>query len=439
VPLVVGSTFHWAYPGYLLLLALLGGISAGFGWGVHILHVGRRVPLGLAVPLAWVAGEWIKAHAPFGLAFPWLGLGVALTGSPDFLGIAEWVGERGVAFWIAGVNGFLAAGLISSNGSRGIRHLVLGGAMVAVPAGIGGWRARSLPLEDGPTVVAVGTNVPRALRAQPDSAARVALGQIRGFVSTGGLEGADLVVLPEATLPLPMEEARSKGFLRQLAVLATEMDAPLVFGGLGRDVRSGSHGEITNSAYVLVSGTLLGERYDKSRLVPAMEAGRYARGGDPGVLVAGPWIVGPLICYESLFGDLARTHRQSEAEVLLNLSSDVWFGGAADAVGSAFLQQHPAHLVLRAVENRMPVARAANGGLTLLLDPLGRRVGEVVPPEGGWVRGALPVFRSRTFFCRSGDWVGPACLLASILLIFAPSVVRIPPTRGEFLPRPPPS
>ena len=175
--------------------------------------------------------------------------------------------------------------------------------------------------------------------------------------------------------------------------------------------------QLTNSVYLLSHQGESAQRYDKNRLVPAMEGGGYLRGPGGGTLTAGEWTYAPLVCYESLFGGLARRGKRNGAHILLNLSSDVWFGDGTTPMGALFLRQHPAHLVLRAVENRMPVARAANGGWTLLLDPLGRQVGEVVGPEGGLTSADLPVWDGLTLFSRTGDWVGPASLLLCLVLL----------------------
>ena len=59
VPVQVGAHFSWAYAGYALLLVLLGGLAGLFAWMVHFLHRNRRVPLVLALPLGWVAVEWV--------------------------------------------------------------------------------------------------------------------------------------------------------------------------------------------------------------------------------------------------------------------------------------------------------------------------------------------------------------------------------------------
>jgi len=418
VPMVVGPFFSWAYPGYALLLVLLGGLSGLSGWATHYLYKERGLPLGLALPLAWVGVEWIKAHFPFGLAFPWLGLSVTLSEWPELLGLAEWTGEGGVAFWLAGVNGLVAGRILGKRSRRSLTHWFLLGGVALFPSVLGVARARSLPLESGPRVVVVGTYVSPELRGLPQAAALEAMAQVQRALQAVDPGMVDLLVLPEATVPFPLEDVEALDARKALAVVASEWNVPVVFGALGRVASGDAEGVLTNSAYLLSPRDSRIQRYDKARLVPGMEAGSYHPGSDRETFRAGDWIVGPLLCYESLFGASARKSRKDGAQLLLNLSSDVWFGHENTLLGSLFLHQHPAHLVLRAVENRISVARAANGGLSFLLDPLGRVISETVPPEGGVTEAQAPIFPGMTLFSRTGDWVGPGSALLCILLFF---------------------
>jgi apolipoprotein N-acyltransferase len=102
---------------------------------------------------------------------------------------------------------------------------------------------------------------------------------------------------------------------------------------------------------------------------------------------------------------------------LVNLSSDVWFGEGVRGFSAIFLHQHAAHMVMRAVENRMAVARAANGGFSTLLDPSGRAVSGVVPPTGGLAVASVPVMDGLTLFSRTGDLVGSGATLFCALVL----------------------
>ena len=72
---------------------------------------------------------------------------------------------------------------------------------------------------------------------------------------------------------------------------------------------------------------------------------------------------------------------------------------------------------MRAVETRSAVARAGNGGFSLLLSPTGTRISSAVPPTGGMVMGTLPTFPPATLYTITGDWVGPAALLSVLFFL----------------------
>jgi apolipoprotein N-acyltransferase len=203
---------------------------------------------------------------------------------------------------------------------------------------------------------------------------------------------------------------------------------------------------LTNSAFLLRRGDLDPWRYDKRHLVAAVERvplvpapwfpdgfpGYHPGSSYPVVEVetgAGPPVaVGVTICFESAFSRAARGLVRSGADVLVNLTNDAWFG-TRDGLRTHALWQHPAHLVLRAVETRTPVLRAANTGVSMVVDRRGRVVARTplfeearlpvelpAPPEGAdpGGPGAGP-----TLFVRTGDLVGPVCVLAALLALLA--------------------
>jgi apolipoprotein N-acyltransferase len=430
VPLSVAPRFPWAYPGYLAQVGLLSLLTALMALGIHVLNGSRGVPMALAFPLAWVSMEWLKGHFPFGLAFPWLGLSISLTSWPDLVGPAEWTGEAGLAFWLGAVNALLASSLLQMRrtGTRpalrsasGAGPILLAG-VVALPVLAGAWRVRTLDLEEGPRVAVVGTEVSRDLRLLPRESTREALSQVRQRLSDGAVEGIDLLVLPEATVAVPLDGPRGAEAREVLRRLASDLDTSILVGSLGTRAEGGGTSSqtrelLTNSAFLFRPGEPLAARYDKVRLVPGMEWGGYVPGRPGFPLRAGDRTFGPLICYESLFAPLARGQRLAGAEVLVNLSSDIWFGEGAGFTSSLFLHQHAAHLVMRAVENRVGVARSANGGFSFLLDPVGRLLTRMVPPQGGLETAEVPVWRGKTLYARTGDVVGSGAFLAFLLLL----------------------
>lgn len=439
VPLVVAPRFPWAFPGYLAQVGILAGLTALMAWSTHRLRHGTGIPLFLAFPLAWVGMEWLKAHFPLGLSFPWLGLAMTLTARPELLGLAEWTGEGGVSFWLALVNGLLGSAVLAWAGgsapaggtggspdrqvrggkSRAVRLswlAFLAFLFALVPALLGVMRAATLPLAPGPRVMVVGTGVPASLRLDPLEGSQRGMEEVEGILQLLPSGLADLVVLPEALVGVPLDGPGGEGFRERLAALAGRIEAPVLLGALGGG-REGSHLP-TNSAFLLDAQGTIRARYDKVRLVPGMEWGAYGAGTPGSLIRMGDMAFGLLICYESIFGSLARRYGREGGTLLVNLTSDVWFGRPGGGwPGGGFLAQHPAHLVMRAVETRMGVARAANGGFSILLDPLGRPLTEPVPPGRGMSLASVPVVRGDTLFSRTGDLVGPFSALSVLFLL----------------------
>ncbi len=128
-------------------------------------------------------------------------------------------------------------------------------------------------------------------------------------------------------------------------------------------------------------------------------------------LVLGPrrFNLGVLICYESIFPDLARAQVAAGAHLLVNITNDAWFGRTSAPV------QHLVHMILRAVENRRPVARAANTGVSGFIDPTGRLFDRTDLETRDARTVLLPVRSGQTVYTRFGHWFD----WLSVLLAFA--------------------
>ncbi len=420
IPLEVAPYFPWAYPGYALMVLLLGGLSALFGWLTLVLHRGKGLPLGLALPLSWVGVEWIKAHFPFGLAFPWLGLGVTLSDWPQLLGLAEWTGEAGVAFWVAGVNGLFAGGILGMKPRRVVSPWVLLIGVVGLPSALSVARDRTLPLHEGPRVVVVGTQLPRGLRRTPGVAASEAMVQLREALRLVDPGGVDLVVLPEATIPFPMDSEDALGAREALAALTWELEcirwssAPLA--GV---VRSPGRGRSPTPRTFSPPGTPGSRGTTRSDWFPEWKLGCTRKGPAPGPSGWETGSPGPSCATSPSLASWLGEPEKREPDSCSISAAISGLDVRMPCIGSFFLHQHPAHLVLRAVENRVSIARAANGGFSFLLDPRGRVLSETVPPTGGATGARVPVHPRLTLFTRTGDWVGPGAAILCLFLVLA--------------------
>jgi apolipoprotein N-acyltransferase len=432
----------WAIPAYLSVVLL-------FAWGTkwvcratHRLQHHTAIPGWVAFGIAWTALEWGQGHLPGELAFPWLGLGHSLTGYPVLAGAADLVGARGLTLWLALANALVAAIWVGTDHREATDHhertgrqvLALGAlyvGLVALPMLYGFGRARTLQLERLGRVAIVQPNIPEELKLS------VVEGIDSTFVSLERLTptepGADieLFVWPEMTFVGWVEtDSVLSGRVRAVGAGWT---APVLFGAIGSEANSEGPDVPYNSAFLMNGGLRTDFRYDKRRLVPMVERvpflpvrwfgdetryGGYGRGtGLPLAATAGGDSFGVLICSESIYPGLAREYTKAGARFLVNITNDAWFGREPWYARTGALWQHPTHLVMRAIENRIGVVRVANTGFSFFVDPLGRVSDRTAlfEPE---VRSANVWSTAQpTMYTRVGDVAGWFSAISLVLLL----------------------
>ncbi len=124
-----------------------------------------------------------------------------------------------------------------------------------------------------------------------------------------------------------------------------------------------------------------------------------------------------MICYESIFAPLGRVYRKQGAGFFVNLTNDSWYGRPPLWARTSALWQHPAHLVMRAIENRVGVARAANTGISGFVDPLGRAY-DRTPLFAPAIRvDRVYTTRATTLFTLLGDWLADLAAAGSVVLL----------------------
>jgi apolipoprotein N-acyltransferase len=426
---------------FALGLALLGALTALLGHALHhAVHV-RRAPLWLALPVLWTGTEWMRAHLPGSLALPWLGLGSTLTGFPELVGIAELVGARGVTFWIALVNGLFACALLSrlrARGGRGeaavptSRYVAVACGVMAVPMAWGVWRAERLETWTVGRIALVQPDVAQSVRLDSTRVRDATFGALERLVPAVEPGSVKLAVLPEMVLPIEPQGDADADELARLRQHARELGAPLLFGARVRRAVGDETGAPLNSVFLLEPQGLADYRYDKRRLVPVVErtlvlpfgvpermrpAGDFAAGDTWSLAEVEGIAFGAMICFESSFAEVSRGLRTAGADVLVNLTNDAWFGREPGHARTGALWQHPAHLVMRAIENRVGVVRAANSGLSWVVDPRGRVRASIGLFEEGVRVAEVETTDVTTLYARVGDLVGTSCAAVLVLTL----------------------
>lgn len=447
--------YTWlALLGYLITVVVLAGVLSGVGYAAHRLRSAHTLPFWATLPFLWTAGEWLRGHLG-DLAFPWLGLGHALTGFPVLVGFADVVGARGVTFWLVAANALIAEAWLGRR--RRIWRPLAGAltAVLAVPVGYSVYRWYTLDTRPAAEVLVVQPNIPEDLKLEREQAidsSRTALERL----TVDGLRdapGTQLVVWPEAALPdfiqsFPDWEAWVSRMARRDRVA-------FIFGALDLKRFPGGGYEYYNAALFVTSEGRTAGIYRKHYLVPVVERvpfvplrwiralrrsaahgwnlpllgnvgtffeyfGGFGQGDREPVFQVDGARVGVLVCYESIFPGLSRTYRRRGANLLVNITNDAWFGRERPWWSrTSALYQHPAHLVMRAIENRIGVARAANTGISLFVDPRGR-IHEATPLfEPATRHMAVQTTDELTVYARFGDVVGWMSALSVVALMLA--------------------
>ena len=243
----------------------------------------------------------------------------------------------------------------------------------------------------------------------------------------------DLLVWPETALPFvisdnPYFRRLQKDLLRKHKIWLLS-GAPFYVEIEKKRSQQKKEYQSYNSAYLFTPEGEISGRYDKQHLVPFGEyvpfssivslpgplvenIGSFSSGKPVKPLSCQGAAIGVLICFESIFPKLARDWTASGANLLVNITNDAWFGR------SSAPRQHLSMAVLRAVENRRGLARAANTGVSALIDPLGRIIGSSPIFQPFYLMADVPLLQTNTIFVSFGYHFGLLCLLAGIVLAF---------------------
>lgn len=429
----------------------LGVVAAG------VLHQKLRWPMAWALPVGWVSVEVLRSVWPAG-GFAWFTLAQtqAMWDTGDLgrvVQTADLLGQHTVGLVVAVVNGAIVDVLLRRHvprGSVGLAAVLLAGAWGYGQWRIGQWDAATT---DGPTVAVVQTNVVQdntARKTAEDFAEEFrALAGLHETAATShgrtgtevaeprGMKPPDLIVWPETIIPFainPEAVAFNVGdspFKAQLAEAA--------YGLVSRDQTTTLVGASTalrdpdfhhyNSAYLVgPDGRQQGAAYHKQHRVPM---GEYIPG--PGFVESliewmSPWEssyqltpgegpvvftlpggfrVGTPICYEDVVAGICRemvyggdenSGGGKRLDALVNLTNDGWYTGVA------MRRQHAQLASLRCIENRVPMARSVNTGISTFIDSLGRCSARLDAFEAGTLTHTMRTDARTTLYAAIGGW-----------------------------------
>jgi apolipoprotein N-acyltransferase len=412
--LVDAQTFGWllpiavtGLPAFLAVFPAMAIAVASMVWTQGPVRI-------LALAAALTASEWLRGHLLTG--FPWNAFGYALTSPLELAQSASLVGIWGMTFIAIAIFASPAT-LVDNRSNTAQRWLpfACGLFALAVMAGFGAWRLARTPTAfvDGVELRIMQPNLQQDEKFNYSAKAQVMDLYLR--LSAGasaarpdGLSGVTHLIWPESAFPFFL--TREPDALAQIAALLSP-GRVLITGADRSEEGTGANtaSEIHTSVYVIDDrGSVLG-RYDKVHLVPfgeflpfqdwlerlgltqltKVEGGISAGEGRRSMAVPGAPPMLALICYEIIFpGEVVPSGERPGW--LLNVSNDGWFGISTGPY------QHLQQARVRAIEEGLPVVRAANTGISAIIDPLGRVVRALPLGAQGLLDARLPAGISPT-------------------------------------------
>jgi len=404
------------------------------------------------IPACWIFIEHLRSFVLTG--FPWLFTGHTQYRWIAFIQISDITGVYGISFIILLVNMVIFM-LVRERLKVSLRIVVLVIITAIIFSGTllyGASRLNGLTVKSGPIVGIVQGNIEQSLKVDRNNAEDI---YYKHFDLTTELLKSqprpDLVIWAETMFPLLV--GLDEDYLKVLKDTVALCGVPMLIGVLTvtESQDEGRQYDIFNSAYYLdASGELL-NRYDKAHLVPiseyvplrdtfvfpviraailALSELKEVYGILEGVnfepfllrvqsdnLMVQDYKYGVLICYESIFPELARESVRRGADFIINISNDGWFKNSSE------LDQILAISAFRAVENKITFVRATNTGISAIIQPSGRidvfrnKAGQAKEIEGIWAKQLFISGQKGTFYTRWGDYLPYLCLLMTAVII----------------------
>ncbi|MFN3740467.1 MAG: apolipoprotein N-acyltransferase [Thermodesulfovibrionales bacterium] len=430
----------------LLLAAYLSIYTGLFTYLISLIHRKTLYPMILIAPAIWVSLEYIRTYLFTG--FPWSSIGYSQYKFLSLIQIADITGIYGISFLIVAFNAaFLDIILLKKRLSEipfyplapqvtGFLLLIM--AFIATFS-YGYWR---LSQQQGNMVKIsiIQGNIPQDKKWEPafqQEVMNIYKELTRKVVNT---DSPQLVVWPETAIPFlfsePAVSSSPPGIEQQnineimskdLIEFVRAINTYLLFGSIRKETEDRQE-FFTNSAFLLNKDGKVTYIYDKIHLVPFGEyvplrsilffidkitvgIGDYRPGRDTKRAISPFGNFSTLICYEIIFPGLVRESLREGGDFIVNITNDAWFGNTSGPY------QHFSMAVFRAIENRKPVIRAANTGISGFIDSNGR------------IQVATPLFKRmaismnirldnrRTFYTRFGDLFVYFCLVVSIITL----------------------
>ncbi len=420
---------------FVFLLSLYLSLFTGtFALLFSVKITSTKLPALLLAPVFWTTLEFIRSYTLTG--FPWSSLGYSQYGFLYGIQFADITGIYGVSFLVVAVNGAIADIVIAKRRSAKMplfprSHTLIGHAVFIFCLfsifSYSYWRLHQQRPGDTVRVSLIQGNIEQDKKWEPAYQEEVTT-IYKELTKEAVASSPSLIIWPETALPyyFGYDVARSDA----LVEFERHLDAYLLFGSVivKKPPADRKTAILTNSVVLLNRGGNISYIYDKIHLVPFGEyvplrsilffidklvagIGDYERGDRIIKANTSFGSFGTFVCYEIIFPGLVRKFYSRDGDFIVTITNDAWFGKTTGPY------QHFSMAVFRAIENRKPVLRAANTGISGYIDSSGRILRKTGIFERKVETVDMITDRSRSFYSKYGDVFSYLCIVGSLLLL----------------------
>ena len=447
---LVEADYLWALPFAVILipagLALFTAVGFAVAYSLWYKNALRLLSFAAALTFA----EVLRTNLFTG--FPWNSFGMVLGSHLPSAQLGAYVGLHGLTFIVLSL--FALPALLFDNDKR-LRRLIIFAMLLSSFGGLyafGFYRLAAPPVASVPDVRLriMQPAIAQDEKFSPENgrtilARYLALSSAGSFPDPKGLDGITHLIWPETAFPFLLDQSLEAR--REIARILGP-DRVLLTGAV-RSETSADHRRrlFFNSIHMLDEHAQITASADKVHLVPFGEylpfaamidffglrdfitgPGGFTAASDRALMAVPHWPpTVPLICYEAIFPQEVVVKSQSRSGLLLNVTNDAWFGMTPGPY------QHFAQARLRAIEQGLPMVRAANNGISAILDPYGRIMTKLDLGEAGIIDGDLPgPLAEQTMFSRLQPYADEIFLIFMGLILTLFTLRKLIPRRAKL-------
>ena len=415
----------------LLLCCYLSIYPAVFAYFFSSFIKKTRLPALLIGPVLWVVLEFVRSYAFTG--FPWSSIGYSQYKFLSVIQVSDITGVYGISFLVLAFNCAIVDGLLIKARIRKmplfpLSYTIIGFIIffivIVSSIGYGFWRLGQDRTGHLVKAGLVQGNIEQDKKWDPVFQKYVMDTYIGLSLDAAG-RSPDLIIWPETAVPFIFGDDKKN--TEQLLEFQRTLKSYLLFGSVLEKKTSSDQISLTNSVILLDKEGKKTYQYDKIHMVPF---GEYVPLRsvlffvDKLVTGIGDYIPGnqyikaetpfgsfaPMVCYEIIFPGLVRKFYSKNGDFIVTVTNDAWFGNTAGPY------QHFSMAVFRAIENRKPVMRSANTGISGFIDSNGRIIARTELFQRQVVTGEIKTDNTLTYYSRYGDLFAYCCIVISAIL-----------------------